>query len=111
MRLILCRLSNLLLLTASHGPHQFTWYHLVQEKSNSIRMDIGTNLIGMQDLEEFSEIQMDNGYWDIMERLRVSLASLEAEIWGIYTGLTIILEKSMSYITIESDSHCCESDQ
>lgn len=37
-------------------------------------MDIGTNLIGMQDLEEFSEIQMDNGYWDIMERLWVSLA-------------------------------------
>lgn len=31
-------------------------------------------------------------------------SSLKAEIWGIHGGLTIILEKSMSGITIESDA-------
>ncbi|CAL5322980.1 unnamed protein product [Camellia sinensis] len=30
--------------------------------------------------------------------------SEEAELWGIYRGLTIILEKSMHDITIETDS-------
>lgn len=30
--------------------------------------------------------------------------SLEAELWGIYRGMTIILEKSLMNVTIESDA-------
>ncbi|KAI8546501.1 hypothetical protein RHMOL_Rhmol07G0123100 [Rhododendron molle] len=58
----------------------------------------------MQDLKEFSEMLIEIGYWVTVARKIACESSLEAEIWGIYRGLTIILEKSMTNINLESDS-------
>lgn len=67
-------------------------------------MDVGIKPIRMQDLKEFSEMLMEIGYWVAMARKIACESSLEAEIWGIYRGLTIILEQSMTNINLESDS-------
>lgn len=39
-----------------------------------------------------------------MERQLASSSNLEAEIWALYRGLTIILQKGMANVKIESDS-------
>lgn len=47
----------------------------------------------------------DQGKWVLGYHGKLAAgSSLETEIWGIYRGLTIILEKGLSNVHIESDS-------
>lgn len=47
----------------------------------------------------------EQGDWELGYFGRMmATSSLETEIWSIYRGLTIILEKGMSNVQIESDS-------
>lgn len=56
-------------------------------------MDVVTRLLEMQALVVYSEMLI-KGDWILgYYRKTTCESNLEAEIWGIYRGLTIILEK------------------
>ncbi|CAL5337582.1 unnamed protein product [Camellia sinensis] len=67
-------------------------------------MKVQSNLTVM-DAERATVVQLGMEAFSGMREKRLEEATgLEAELWGVYRGLTIILEKGMRDIIVETDS-------
>lgn len=90
----------------SHPWTHFSMLYLVTPCTSSIKLNTDGCWYESKGKGGFGGLfRYSRGYWILgfFGKLLCD-SSLKAELWGIYRGLTIILEKSLVSVSIESDS-------